>query len=148
MAASLRSLVDAARPQRGPELLVKTIAGDDRTALAAWSSWRKTSSIAAARGADQRLLAAVGRRLSKLDLDRDDRADLATVSRDVWLSNQLRLQAHKWIFEHLAEAGLPMMLLKGGARIASRGWSDRDPRGFVTSMFSSHPIGSSMRSKY
>jgi hypothetical protein len=121
MTTSFESLFQAARPPYRVELLLKVVAGDDRSALAAWQEWRGEHTIADANGAEQRLLSTVGQRLSNLAIDASDKAALASAKRQVWISNQLRLRAHAWIFRRLADAGFPMMLLKGGARIAGDG---------------------------
>lgn len=118
MTTTFETLLHAARPPHRVELLLRTIAGDDRAAIAAWREWRGAYTIADANRAEQRLLSAVGQRLSNLAIDADDRDALASEKRQVWASNQLRLRGHAWIFKGLADSGLPMMLLKGGARIA------------------------------
>jgi len=117
--ANFQSLVDAARPPREVALLLRAISGDDQTALAAWHEWKRRYSGADPRVAEERLFAAVGNKLVRLDIDAADKAGLSAAKRRVWSFNQLCLRGHARILEGLAAAGLPMMLLKGGARIAA-----------------------------
>ncbi len=87
-------------------------------ARAAWKAWCETADIDTASWREVRLLAGVGARMDQLDPDSPLRPRMEGIRRFIWTRNQLRLGHSMPFLEVLAEAGIPFMLLKGGARIA------------------------------
>ena len=84
----------------------------------AWKAWCEACDIDAASWMEVRLLAGIGERMDELDPDSPLRPRLEGVRRFIWTRNQIRLARSMPFLQALADAGLPFMLLKGGARIA------------------------------
>jgi hypothetical protein len=114
----LDRLTRAVRPPHAVELLLKVIIAPEEVARPAWREWSAARTIAAASTAEWRLLGAAGRRMLALGAEPAEQAALASIKRDIWRQNQLRISRHSIILRRLAELGLPTMVLKGGARIS------------------------------
>lgn len=113
-------LLAKAGPGPDVEPLLRIIASTDPDrARAAWQEWRDYHGIADAPPRQWRLLGAVGRKLLDSDIAPEDRKALAAVKREIWRDNQLRIRNHAPILKSLQEAGIPFMILKGGARMAA-----------------------------
>jgi len=115
----VEGLLAKASPGPDVEPLLRIIAATNPdAAMAAWLEWRKGHEIANAPPRQWRLLGAVGRKLLENDIAPEDRSALAAVKREIWCDNQLRIRNHAPILKSLHEAGIPFMILKGGARMA------------------------------
>lgn len=98
--------------------LLRIITAPGPEAMAAWRQWRKDHMIADASPRQWRLLSAVGRKLLDSEIDPDDQNALAAIKREIWRDNQLRVRLNAPVLQSLHDAGIPFMVLKGGARMA------------------------------
>ncbi|MCI5078372.1 nucleotidyltransferase family protein [Oricola sp.] len=116
----LGTLLATARAGPDVEALLRVIAAPKGEAEKAWAEWRKDHAIAGASARQWRLLGAVGRKLIDRDITPEDRNALAAIKREIWRDNQLRIRNHAPILYSLNDAGIPFMILKGGARMATQ----------------------------
>lgn len=100
-------------------LLLKAYSAPDDAAAKAWREWVSTGDLDKSGWPEVRLLAAVAERLPVLDPNTPIRGRLEGIRRFVWTRNQMRLMASLPALDALLAVKVPLMLLKGGARIAS-----------------------------
>ncbi|HWA49930.1 MAG TPA: nucleotidyltransferase family protein, partial [Dongiaceae bacterium] len=91
---------------------------DSETARTAWRKWRDENDLARADHAEVRLLAAVAGRIRKIEGDMPLDPRLEGMRRHIWAMNQMTLGATKPLLAAMSAAGLPLMPLKGAARLA------------------------------
>jgi hypothetical protein len=100
-------------------LLLKACVCPEEEARSSWREWLATRSIDNATWAEVRLLAALAGRIGLIDPQSPARALLEGICRFVWTRNQARLDNSIIVFDLLNKSGIPVMLLKGMARIAT-----------------------------
>ncbi len=100
-------------------LLLKAYACPVDQARAAWRGWLATRTVDNASWAEVRLLAALAGRIAIIDPQSAELSRLEGVRRFVWTSNQVRLDRSMSLIDLLIKSGIPVMLLKGMARIAT-----------------------------
>lgn len=93
---------------------------DPGSAIDAWNEWRSTQDFDSAPWYQIRIAAAARKRLPASSLGALGRR-LAGVRRFIWTQGSLRLVEAAPFLKTLSAAGVPLLMLKGGARIA------RDP---------------------
>jgi len=118
MKNSLDRLIEQARPAERAQLLLRVILMDDATAAAAWREWSAAREESTLSPAELRLLPSAAQRLTQLRVSSELPKEFATARRNTFVANQARLMAARALLERLC-AEMPIMLLKGGARIAA-----------------------------
>ena len=114
----LSGLTKLARPEEPTWLLLRVAIGGDADAALAWSQWTDTKTTIEPSKAAVRLMPSVAERLTRLGIACSPPDAVATARRNTFLSNHSRLTAARPLIERLS-AEMPVMLLKGGARIAA-----------------------------
>ena len=109
-------------PTRSRNLLLKAALLPVPGAAVAWQRWTSEFDIDRVAWADARLLAAVARRIAEISPDDPHSARLVGIRRFIWTQSQLCLTQVAPLMRSFAQAALPMLVIKGGARHA------RDPR--------------------
>ena len=99
-------------------LLLKTYYCTPEQARDAWHQWLATHSIDTATWAEVRLLSAIAQRVQIIDPDSPEQSRLDGIRRFVWTLNQIRLDRSMPVIDVLINANIPVMILKGVARIA------------------------------
>jgi hypothetical protein len=105
-------------PPESQILLVIAAIGEPDAALAAWRGWLARRDLDTASWPEVRLLAAVSTRLPDLDPDSPLLPRLQGIRRFIWTQTQMCLAGGKPLLAALHAADVPMLLLKGAARIA------------------------------
>ena len=106
-------------PESGDTLLlVAALHPDEARARAAWRAWEELQRFEAADWAMMRIFPAVVRRLPQLGLESELLPRLAGVRRFLWTKSRLLHRAVLPALQGLHAAGIPMMLIKGAARVA------------------------------
>ena len=100
-------------------LLLKAYICPEKQAHLAWREWLATRSIDNATWAEIRLLAALAGRIPLIDPQSPEQPLLDGVRRFVWTRNQARLDNSMIVIDILNKSGIPVMVLKGMARIAT-----------------------------
>lgn len=118
MSATLDDLIELARPAERTWLLLQVIAMDDATAAVAWREWSAARDDRPLSPAEFRLLPSAAQRLKQLRVSSDLPKEFAAARRNTFIANQARLMAARTLLDALCTA-MPVMLLKGGARIAA-----------------------------
>lgn len=114
----LANLVKQVRPNERTWLLLRVVLADDLTAAKVWHEWMAARGDAVLSPAEFRLLPSVAQRLKQLGVSSDLPNEITAARRNTFISNQARLVAVRPLLEQLCGA-MPVMLLKGGARIAA-----------------------------
>lgn len=91
---------------------------DDTIAAVAWRGWMAARGESPLSPAELRLLPSVAQRLMRFCNSFDLPDEIVIARRDTFVANQARLVAARALLERLCTA-MPVMLLKGGARIAA-----------------------------
>ncbi len=113
----LQSLYRAWPPER--QILLLTVAlGVPSAAAAAWRRWNELCTLDEATSPEVRLLASVARRMAELDPNSPLMARLNGARRFIFTRTQLTLAAARPLLAAFTDAGLRMLLIKGGARLA------------------------------
>lgn len=106
-------------PQGGLDLLLRAVIGSDPVmALAAARQWFITQDIDTAGFAEHRLLMAVAARFGHALADLPAYPRLAGLQRMLWTKARMALREVQPPLAQMAGAGIPVMLLKGAARLA------------------------------
>lgn len=111
----------ALRRYRPPEtqiLLLIAALGEDAPALAAWRRWTELRDLDMASWPEVRLIAAMAQRLARLDPGSPYLPRIKGISRFVWTRTQIALAGARPLLAALHQAGVKMLVLKGGARVA------------------------------
>lgn len=112
-------------PAESTDLLLKAIFLPPHEAAAAWRQWETTCRLDEARWADVRLMGAVARRLSELGVESALKGRLAGIRRYFWAHFQTRAHAIHAPLATLGARGIPVLLLKGAATLATAAGTDR-----------------------
>jgi hypothetical protein len=105
--------------QGQPKLLLKAAYHADRSvAFDAWREWEASVDFETAPWAELRVAAVAIRKLGKEAESSRFGPRLAGMRRFVWSSVMTRIEGARPLLERLSAAGVPMLLIKGGARIA------------------------------
>jgi len=107
----------ASLPAGRLDLLVRAALVADEEARAAWLAWRAVADLDVAPWNEVRMLGAVAARIASLEPDAAIRPRVAGFRRKIWTLNQVRLQAVYPLVARLKEAGIPLLLVKGSARV-------------------------------
>ena len=118
MKTMIADLTEQARPSMQVWHLLRVIVGDDAVAIAAWREWSTARARSEPSLAELRLLPSVSQRIARLGVAGGLPVELSVARRNTFLVNQARLKAARPLLEKLLPA-MPVMILKGGARIAS-----------------------------
>lgn len=107
-------------PQGGLDLLLRAVLVQDRdVALAAARQWFATQSIDQAGFAEHRLLMAVAARFGQALADLPEYPRLAGLQRMLWTKARMALREVQPPLARMVAAGIPVMMLKGAARLAT-----------------------------
>ena len=113
----LQSLYRVWPPEQ--QILLSTAAlGAPSAATAAWRRWNQLCTLDEATSPEVRLLASVARRMAELDPNSRSMPLLNGARRYVFTRTQLTLAAARPLLTAFTDAGLRMLLIKGGARVA------------------------------
>lgn len=120
--SAIPALAEAALPlSRSLDLLAKAALAPLDEALAAWRTWRSEFDIDATPWAEVRMLGAVAPRIERLEPDSRIRPRVSGIRKFLWVNSQMCLKTAIGGLAALNRADVPLMLMKGAARIA------RDP---------------------
>ncbi len=118
MADEQLSPVEAARRRRSLDLLSVAAMAGRGEAAAAWRDWLAEQDIDRASWSEVRLLGVVSRRLPELATGHMAEARLPGIRKFLWVQTQACLKACVPLLSGLAKLGIPILLLKGAARVA------------------------------
>ena len=110
-------------PSETQETLLRAALMTGTEALAAWRAVRPLLAAAEMDRASRRVLPLLGTNLRRLGVDDPLAVQLDTIRRDTAAKNRIRFDAGRRFLTALAEAGIPTLVLKGGALVAN-GYSD------------------------
>lgn len=99
------------------DLLVRAALLDGDEARIAWRAWRAVANLDIAPWNELRMLGVIAARIADLEPDAEIRPRVVGFRRKIWTLNQVRLQAAYPAVARLREAGIPLMLIKGSARV-------------------------------
>lgn len=99
------------------DLLVRAALLDGDEARIAWRAWRAVADLDIAPWNELRMLGVIAARIADLEPDAEIRPRVVGFRRKIWTLNQVRLQAAYPVVARLREAGIPLMLIKGSARV-------------------------------
>lgn len=105
-------------PPASQDLLIRAALLPEDDARRAWHKWTAEHDIETTSWAEVRLLAAVGRRADLLASEPTLAGRVKGIRRFVWAQTQGCLVKTRPALETLHEAGIPMLLFKGAARVA------------------------------
>jgi Uncharacterised nucleotidyltransferase len=111
----------ALRRYRPPEtqiLLLIAALAEPVAAAVAWQRWTELRDLDTTAWAEVRLLSALAPRLAALDPASPYLPRIKGISRYVWTHTQITLAAGRPLLAALHQAGIPLLVLKGGARMA------------------------------
>lgn len=114
-------------PSPDQELLLRACLRPGPDAVAAWRRWRDRVALDAVDPASFRLLPLLYRRLQVHGVADPDLRRLAGVYRWHWARTQLQVRAAARVLDRLAAAGVPTLVLKGGA-LGARYYGDQGAR--------------------
>jgi len=100
-------------PTAEQELLLHAILSEDDSAIEKWNAWRQRIAVADVDSDAQRLLPLLVDKLRRMGVDHPDLAKYRSVTRYVWFKNQMLFQVAQRVLVAFAEAGVPVMPLKG-----------------------------------
>ena len=106
------------RPLPELGLLLRAIYLPDVQARDAWRQWLSCRDIDTATWAEVRLLSTLAQRIKEIDPGSPEQSRLDGIRRFVWTHNQVRLDRSMAVIDILVNANIPVMILKGVARIA------------------------------
>jgi len=106
-------------PQGPLDLLVKAALAPADTAIAAWVQWRRNYGIDKTPWNEVRLLGAVSNRIGWLEPDADILPRIRGIQRFLYAQSQVCLVGSISGLKDLAAAGIPLLFMKGAARIAA-----------------------------
>ncbi len=107
----------ASLPTGRLDLLVRAALLDGDEARASWLAWRQVADLDVAPWNEVRMLGVIAGRIAELEPDAVIRPRVMGFRRKIWTLNQVRLQAVQCILAKLVGAGIPVMLIKGSARV-------------------------------
>lgn len=118
MADSEIAPAEALRRTHSLDRLCVAALGDTEAARQAWSEWLKEQDIDRASWSEVRLLGVVAGRLPDLATGNLAERRLPGIRKFLWVQTQGCLQACAPLLKEIAAQGVPILLLKGAARIA------------------------------
>jgi hypothetical protein len=98
-------------------MLLRALTAEPTAARAAWRAWTALRDLDSATAEEVRLLANLASRLHLIDPGSPLEPRIQGIRRFVWTHTQLRLTGARPLLAALAEAGIPMVALKGAARV-------------------------------
>jgi hypothetical protein len=101
------------------DLLAQAALAPEDQAIAAWRAWRASHDIDTTPWPAVRMLGAVAARISRLEPDAPIRPRLAGIRKFLWTQSQIGLQHAAGGLAALHRANIPVLLMKGAARIAA-----------------------------
>lgn len=116
-AMSASGVAPASLPAGRLDLLVRAALAPDEEARAAWRAWRAVADLDVAPWNEVRMLGVVAGRIARLEPDADIRPRVAGFRRKIWTRNHIRLRELQPMLARIVESGIPVMLLKGSARL-------------------------------
>jgi len=120
--SAIPALAEAALPlSRSLDLLARAALAPLDEAVVAWRTWRSEFDIDATPWAEVRMLGAVAPRIEQLEPDSLIRPRVGGIRKFLWVNSQMCLKTAIGGLAALNRADVPLMLMKGAARIA------RDP---------------------
>lgn len=106
-------------PQGTDNLLIQSAVAPTDRARRAWQAWTEQRPLEEASWGEVRMLPSIVARGQELGIRHDLLPRLDGIRRFVWAKSQKQLLAARPIFEPLIAHGVPIMLLKGAAMIAT-----------------------------
>jgi hypothetical protein len=110
---------NSAVPSEDRRLLLRAALLDGEPGRAAFALWRSRQDLADLEPVSYRLLPLLYRNLERLDVKSADQGRLQGIYRHAWYANQRLIHAVGPGMQLLGDAGVPVVLLKGAALIAS-----------------------------
>jgi hypothetical protein len=107
-------------PRGGLDLLVRAALAPEVEARAAWRRWRAEHDIDTTSWSEVRMLAAVASRIALLEEDADVRPRVEGIRKFLWVHTQMCLEPAGPALTALSEAGIPVLLTKGAARVVAQ----------------------------
>ena len=100
------------------DLLLKSALCKETEAVLAWKAWRSQYNIDATPWNEVRILGVIAGRIDSLELNSPIRARLMGIRKFLWVQTQFCIQKTWPALKCLHDGGIPILLLKGAARIA------------------------------
>ena len=107
-------------PRGGLDLLVRAALAPEVEARAAWRRWRAEHDLDTTSWSEVRMLAAVASRIATLEEDADVRPRVEGIRKFLWVHTQMCLEPAGPALAALSEAGIPVLLTKGAARVVAQ----------------------------
>lgn len=107
-------------PRGGLDLLVRAALAPEAEARAAWRRWRAEHDLDTTSWSEVRMLAAVAGRIASLEEDADVRPRVEGIRKFLWVHTQMCLEPAGPALTTLSEAGIPVLLTKGAARVVAQ----------------------------
>jgi hypothetical protein len=107
-------------PRGGLDLLVRAALAPEAEARAAWRRWRAEHDLDTTSWSEVRMLAAVASRIATLEEDADVRPRVEGIRKFLWVHTQMCLEPAGPALAALSEAGIPVLLTKGAARVVAQ----------------------------
>jgi hypothetical protein len=107
-------------PRGGLDLLVRAALAPEVEARAAWRRWRAEHDLDTTSWSEVRMLAAVAGRIAMLEEDADVRPRVEGIRKFLWVHTQMCLEPAGPALAALSEAGIPILLTKGAARVVAQ----------------------------
>ena len=107
-------------PRGGLDLLVRAALAPEVEARAAWRRWRAEHDLDTTSWSEVRMLAAVAGRIAMLEEDADVRPRVEGIRKFLWVHTQMCLEPAGPALAALSEAGIPVLLTKGAARVVAQ----------------------------
>ncbi|HUD52691.1 nucleotidyltransferase family protein [Parvibaculum sp.] len=114
-----RLLLRQAWPGGDADLLLRTVLLPDERAAESWRRWKARRNLDDVTWDEHKLLAPVAARLASIDPACPYRPRVQGLAKAHWTHSQLMLRDSAAALDILLEAGLPVMLLKGGALLVA-----------------------------
>ncbi len=111
--------INTAIRKKSLDLLTQAALAPHDQAMAAWREWRAAYDIDKTPWPDVRMLGAVAARIAMLEPDASIRPRIVGVRKFLWVQSQICLRHAAGGLAALQRAGVPVLLMKGAARIAS-----------------------------
>jgi Uncharacterised nucleotidyltransferase len=106
---------------RGPlDLLAKAVSAPEQHARVAWAQWRTSYDINTTPWNEVRMLGAMATRLLWLEPSADIAARVSGIQKFLWVTSEMRLREFVGAIQALRQAGIPVLCLKGLARLVAK----------------------------
>jgi hypothetical protein len=107
-------------PRGGLDLLVRAALAPEAKAREAWRRWRAEHDLDTTSWSEVRMLAAVASRIATLEEVADVRPRVEGIRKFLWVHTQMCLEPAGPALKALSEAGIPVLLTKGAARVVAQ----------------------------